>query len=190
MPYTDDKKEYVKRLFPLIEQIKDKSLREKTVEAWLRAWSESPWEKIELAVYEPTLKLSECTLVDHTNVVTAGSLSFGQLIHEKFRLPIDFDMLLTGALLHDVAKLVTYGPKGDTPAGKILHHAVLGAHIALNLDLPMEIAELIYAHTPQNRAMPLSIEGIIIDYIDIMAFDVVSFNAGHKIELSVLKRQP
>lgn len=189
-----DNEEYIKRLFPLVEQIKDTLLKDKVIEAWLRAWRDSTWERIELAVFRPVLKASECTLVEHVNVVAAGVLYVGQLIHENFRLPVDFDALLAGALLHDVAKLVEYGPKDDhgerTDIGKMIHHAFYGAHIALDLGIPIKIVELIVAHTPQNRALPCSIEGIILDYLDYMAYDVVSFNAGHKILLSAMKRQP
>jgi len=193
----EEKKEaktYVMQLFPCLEQIKNESLKSKIVDAWVRAWDESPWERIEDAVYEPSLKASECTLVQHTNVVAAGALHMGQLIHDTFGLAVDFDALLAGALLHDVAKLVTFGPKGEygeeTEIGHTIHHAFYGAHIALDLGIPLRVVELIVAHTPYNRTMPCSIEGIMLDYVDYMAFDVVSFTAGHKIDLSTMKRLP
>ena len=192
---ADDKeKQHVRNLFPLLEKIEDTSLQDKVIAAWLRAWHEGPWKSIESAVYEPVLNVKACTLVQHTNLVAAGALHFGQMVKDTLGLPVNFDSLIAGSLLHDVAKLVEYGPKGElgqkTDFGKMIHHAYYGGYIALDLGIPIDIVELIVSHTPQNRAMPRSIEGIILTYLDLMALDVSFFTAGLKIELAIIKRKP
>lgn len=192
MKYPEDKKEYVRRLFPLVEQIKDSSLKDKVIETWLRLWDESKWERIESVPFMAEMELSKCSLVQHINFVTEGAQDIGHLVHDKFQLPVDFDVLLAGALLHDASKLVEFEPKGDgaqkTDFRNKITHGAYGAHIALNVGLPMDVVHLIITHTPRTTLMPCLLEGVILSYVDYLAFDTIRFGSGDKLYLEAHKK--
>ena len=91
------------------------------------------------------------------------------------RIPCDKDLVIAGALLHDI---------GRSRDHSILH-ATIGADIALEYRLPFEVSEIIRRHTgagldqqdiielnlPQGKYMPETIEQKIVAHADNMVSD-------------------
>ena len=187
-----EKVNYIGQLFPLVNEIKNVSLRNKVIKVWLKVWGESKWDCIEVALFNPKVKFERCSLVEHVNFVTTAALDIGRLVQDIFRLSVNFDVLLAGALLHDVSKLVEFEPKGDgeqkTDIGRQVTHAVYGTHVALSVGVPLNVVHLIISHTPQTTLIPSSVEGIILAYVDYIAADVMFLSAGVNLLLEAHKK--
>jgi putative nucleotidyltransferase with HDIG domain len=174
--------EYVASLFPELEQISDPSLREKVVDIWVEVWHESSWEKIEDAPKNPANLPDNRSLVDHTRAVTLEALAAAKVLEEVHHISLDHDTIVAASLLHDVSKLVEY-ERGDDGArtsqtGRLIQHAVYGAHKAWTRDLPEEIVHIIVSHTQNSRKAPRTLECAVVHYVDYLDTDALLFDAG------------
>ena len=89
---------------------------------------------------------------------------------ELYQCAIDRDVLIAGALLMDVSKLVETRPGKDGPErteiGTSLPHAIYSAHLALQLGVPLSVVHIITAHSPNGGKAPVTLECQILDWID------------------------
>jgi uncharacterized protein len=101
--------------------------------------------------------------------VTKLSLEIANLLKEK-GIPIDFELVEIGALLHDIGRSVTH----------TVQHAVLGAKIAKSASLPDSVVSIIRRHVgggittseaeslgwPKDVYVPITIEEKVVCYAD------------------------
>lgn len=92
----------------------------------------------------------------------------------------DADILLAGVFLHDVSKLleIEKGPDGKTGFSDLtekMPHAVYGAFMALKADLPLDVINMILAHTRHTGAKPACSETVVLHYLDYLLADVLRF---------------
>lgn len=178
-----EKKERVRQLIPLVDQIKDEKLRNGVVEIWVKVWEESEWEDLADCPFSLALDVQDCNLIQHTNFVTTIALAMGSCARDIWHIPVDTDLLLAGALLHDVSKAVEDAPEEGKPGkqseiGENLLHGAYGVHLALNAGLSLKVAHLISSHTPRVSQLPNVVEGIFICYADFAAADTVLLRKG------------
>lgn len=188
-----EEKEYVRQLFPIVDQIKDQLVRDKVIEVWLRCWHESRWEKIELAGANVEIPPGRESLVLHTNFIASAALYISGLVRSTLSLPVNSDVLLAGALLHDVSKLNELGPDGEggeqlTDIGSRIDHAAYGAYMALEVGLPLDIVHIIFSHTPLSASMPKSFEALIVSYADFLVSDLFYLDAGRRLLIAAHKK--
>ena len=116
-------------------------------------------------------------LMEHTLSVTEIALKVGQTYPG-----VDRDLLLAGALLHDIGKIETYEYKtviDFTDRGRLLGHIVIGAQIVSEQikalpDFPDELRDrllhLILSHQGKleqaSPVVPMTLEGLILYYAD------------------------
>jgi len=186
-----DKRDRIRELMPLINEIKDEELRTGVVDVWLKVWEESEWEDLADCPFSLELEVSECNLIQHTNFVANATKTMGLYSRETWNIPVDMDILLAGALLHDVSKAVEDAPEKGKPGkhsviGKNLQHGMYGVHLALEAGLPIQIAHLISCHTPRVTQLPNIPEGVFICHADIAAADTVLLRKGLPL---ILKRR-
>jgi len=172
----------VERAMPELNLIRQGSIREKTVRIWAEMFEESEWEALEDVPKNPeTLPLSR-RLIEHTRSVARQALAVAGIIEEAHGIKVDRDGLLAAALLHDVSKLLEYGPTGEgagkTAAGKSFQHGFLGAVKALQHGMPRDVVHNIIVHTHSSRHMPVTVEAIIFHYVDYPDSDVLLLNEG------------
>ena len=103
-------------------------------------------------------------------------------------MDINDDLLIAGALLHDVSKMVEQSPAEGKPGvdsriGEELMHGSYGAHLALNAGLPLDIINIISVHSPKIKKIPHNVEGIFICYADLAAFDAVFLGKDRELYL-------
>ena len=152
-----EKRERIRQLMPFIDQIKDEKLRNGVVEIWVKAWEESEWEDV---AYCPFLvEVQDCSLVQHTNCVVSVAMAMASFAQDTWHIQVNTDLLLAGALLHDVSKVLEWAPQEGKPAKRSaiaenLVHGAYGVHLALNAGMPLRVAHLIGAHTPQVFQVP------------------------------------
>lgn len=182
----------VRASLPELEQIGDPDLREKCVDAWVMALSQTEFESIEdipptgtpISAY---LK-APLTQADHmrgTATIALGMVEGLEQVTGKTR--IDRDLVLAAALLHDVGKAWEVSPrnlarwKADPAAtgNPSFRHSGYGAHICLTVGLPETVAHTAGYHSGggEGEWIQRSMENTIV-YLADLAFWKMTERAG------------
>ena len=163
-------RKYIEELLPEIVKIREEELRSGVVKAWLLAAGKGKWEKIEDIPFT-LLTETKQTLVQHTRLVTKMAIAIAEA-----RDDLDLDILIAGALVHDVGKLLEYTREGGkikkSALGKLVRHPVSGYSIVLQVGLPLEIAHIVAAHSKEGEFVQRSKEAVVIHHCDFIDFDI------------------
>ena len=166
-------------LLPEIELIEDKDLKEKVIKTFLKAielggWKEDELEKIPFTLLLPDTSIN---LFQHTRAVTLSCLgvySAYEKIYGKAN-PLRRDVLIAGALLHDVGKLLEYGKENGkvvkSPRGKLLRHPFSGMALAWEMGLPDDVCHIIALHAKEGEGNKRIPEAVIVHYCDFSNFE-------------------
>ena len=166
-------------LIPEFDLIQDDDLKEKTIKTWEAAMDESGWTPDGLAKMPFTLLINPCpaSFIDHVRAVTLTSVKSAEVFAAVYgdRVPVDMDLLLSGALLHDIGKLLEYENREDgttvqTHAGKLLRHPFTGMELAARFDLPAEVQHIIASHAGEGDKVNRTTEATIVNHADFMSF--------------------
>jgi putative nucleotidyltransferase with HDIG domain len=172
--------EQIKNLWPELEWIKDNSLREKTAKTWELALERSvlsaeDLEKIPFTLLcGPDLKVS---FMAHKRCVVHVAKESGEKMNEFFGndLPVNMDVLISGAILADVGKLLEYELDKDGKSiqgkyGKYLRHPFSGVSLAEECGVPPEVCHIIAAHAHEGDLVVRTTEAYIVHHADFMTF--------------------
>lgn len=184
--YTSEDIDYVTRVFPEVGQISSAELKRKVIEIWIDVWRESPWERIEDVPKNPE-NVGDRPLATHIRSVTQQALACAELVKNLHGIDYDRDVVLAGGLLHDVSKLVEYQPAPEkatsSPRGKLIQHAVYGAHKAWEKGLPDDIVHIVISHTHNSGKRPNTWECVLVHYVDYLDSDALLWEKGEKLLL-------
>jgi hypothetical protein len=167
-------------LWPELEWIKDMDLREKTAATWELALSKSVLTPDDLKripftlLCGPDLKVS---FMDHKRAVVHIAQESGLKMNEFFKdeLPVDIDVLIAGAILADVGKLLEYvlddsGKAVQGMYGKYLRHPFSGVSLAETCGVPPEVCHIIATHAGEGNMVKRSTEAYVVHHADFMTF--------------------
>ena len=171
--------EYVEKELPEIARIKDAKLRKLTAETWVEAMKRGGWTSLDGIPFTMLAGDVEQTLVQHTRTVTNQAMAVAE--HRK---DLRWDLVVSGAILHDVGKLLEYVRKDGkvviSPAGKMIRHPVSGAGLAMVCGLPDEIVHIIAAHSKEGDAVKRIPEAVLINHCDFIDFEIVKAKKEYK----------
>ena len=164
---------------PEFQMIKDKDLKEKTIEVWRRAMEKGEWtvEDLEKMPFTLLIRNTPVSLIKHTRAVTLCSVQIADVLLEKYEenIPINRDTLLSGALLHDVGKLFEYkkenGEFVKSREGELLRHPISGAVFASRFGIPDEVLHIIAAHSKEGDGARKTVEAVIVNHADFVNFE-------------------
>lgn len=168
-------------ILPEIEWIGDADLREKVIATWIDGLERGGWTPEDVARMPFTLvKKVSASFAQHVRSVTricaAVSDTFDE-IYDGVDLKLDKDLLLAGALLHDIGKLVEMeevnGAFRKSAAGKLVRHAFSGVAIADAHGLPPAVQHIIGTHSKEGDPFKRIPESIICHFADFMNFDPI-----------------
>jgi len=172
--------EQVQKLWPELEWISDKSLREKTAKTWELALKRSvltarDLEKIPFTLLcGPDLKVS---FMAHKRCVVHLAKASGDKMNKFFGsdLPVNMDVLISGAILADVGKLLEYeldkeGNSFQGKYGQYLRHPFSGVSLAEECGVPPEVCHIIAAHAHEGDMVKRTTEAYIVHHADFMTF--------------------
>lgn len=168
----------VKKLWPELEWIQDEELREKVTHTWRLALERSELdaedlEKIPFTLLVPDLNV---TFMAHKRAVVHIARQAGEKVEEFFGkdLPVNMDVLIAGAILADVGKLLEYvkkdGKAVQGPYGKYLRHPFSGVSIAEECGVPPEVCHIIAAHAKEGDHVKRTTEAYLVHHADFMTF--------------------
>jgi len=167
-------------LWPEIEWIANEQLRQKTAMVWQKALEKSVLSPEDLnripftLLCGPDLKV---TFMDHKRAVVHIARDSGNKMNEFFgeALPVDMDILISGAILADVGKLLEYeldenGKAVQGSYGKLLRHPFSGVSLAESCGIPPEVCHIIAAHAGEGDMVKRTTEAYIVHHADFMTF--------------------
>jgi putative nucleotidyltransferase with HDIG domain len=170
--------EEARKLWPELEWIKDRDLRDKTAKTWALALERSvltaqDLETIPFTLLVPDLKV---TFMAHKRAVVHIAKDCGEQMNKFFKddLPVNMDVVISGAILADVGKLLEYvmedGKAVQGSYGKYLRHPFSGVSLAEECGVPAEVCHIIAAHATEGDLVKRSTEAYVVHHADFMTF--------------------
>jgi len=175
---TDVLRRSVVEDLPELEQIGNLALRVKAIEAWAFALSHSSFARISDIPPggNPGMNvLKRGSQADHLRGVAKLALQIADtFIAQRPEVQIDRDVVLAGALCHDVGKPYEFDPvnqarwaEDPSVTGQpTLRHTVFGTYVCLAVGLPEEIAHIACAHSLEGQHIGVSTECMIVHHAD------------------------
>jgi putative nucleotidyltransferase with HDIG domain len=171
-------REAVEKLWPELEWIADRKLREQVTQTWIRAFELSPLEPQDLNEIPFTLLVPDCpaTFMEHKRCVVHIARKAAESMQEFLgkALTIDLDTVIAGAILADVGKLLEYelvdGGVRQSDRGKSLRHPFTGVGLAMACGIPDQVSHIIAAHAAEGDLVKRSTEAYIVHHADFMSF--------------------
>jgi putative nucleotidyltransferase with HDIG domain len=169
----------VERLWPELSWIGDADLRERTARTWVRAFELSPLEPADLERIPFTLLVPDCraTFMEHKRCVVHIARRGAEAMQEFMgsALRIDLDVVIAGAILADVGKLLEYEKVGgevrQSSRGRALRHPFTGVALAMECGVPDEVSHIIAAHAGEGDLVKRTTEALIVHHADFMAYE-------------------
>jgi putative nucleotidyltransferase with HDIG domain len=169
----------VRRLWPELEWIQNLGLRERVAGTWARAFELSPLAPDDLSRIPFTLLVPNCpaTFMEHKRCVVHIARRSAEAMREHMgrALPIDMDVVIAGAILADVGKLLEYenvnGKTRQSKRGELLRHPFTGVALAMECGVPDAVCHVIAAHAAEGDLVKRSTEATIVHHADFMAYE-------------------
>ena len=169
----------VRRLWPELEWIADRDLRDKVTRTWVRAFELSPLEPDDLDRIPFTLLVPNCpaSVMAHKRCVVHIARRAAEAMRDFMgrALAIDMDVVIAGAILADVGKLLEYenvgGKTRQSKRGELLRHPFTGVALAMECGVPDAVCHIIAAHAAEGDHVRRSTEATIVHHADFMAFE-------------------
>ena len=171
-------------IFPEFQWIDDEDLRKKCISTWAQAIAEGGWNEeslLKLPFVMTELKDCPVLLVEHVKNVTKTAKEIVELFIERYDIPQkpQRDVVIAGALLHDVGKLIEYeyadGQYRHCRKGDFIRHPLAGAIIAAQNGLPDEIIHIVGTHSFEGDHSYKTMESYIVKTSDWLNFNYLSF---------------
>lgn len=170
----------VYELWPELNWIQNEDLRNKTAKTWELALERSVLTPADLNTIPFTLLCGpdlKVTFMDHKRSVVVIARDAGKVINESYHgeLTVDMDVLISGAILADVGKLLEYELDANGKAiqgnyGKYLRHPFSGVSLAEECGVPAEVCHIIAAHAGEGNMIKRTTEAYVVHHADFMTF--------------------
>jgi putative nucleotidyltransferase with HDIG domain len=175
----------VRESLPEIALIKDPVLQDQVVEVHAISLAETGFKRIEeippSGVPESPL-MRRGTQADHYRGVATMAVGMAEGMEAVMGdVGIDRDILIAGALVHDVGKAWEFDQwerwKGERirSGSPALRHPVYGAHLAISVGLPEAVVHCVAAHPylAEGSFVKASLETTIVQYADVAFWKVL-----------------
>ena len=169
----------MEELWPELAWIEDSSLREAVARTWELAFSRSPLTPEDLRTIPFTLHVPDCpvTFIAHKRLVVHLARDCARKIGEFMgeALPVDMDILIAGAILADVGKLLEYekvdGRCVQSRRGQYLRHPFTGVGLAQECGVPDAACHIVATHAGEGNLVKRTTEAFIVHHADFMSYE-------------------
>ncbi|MCD6367606.1 MAG: HD domain-containing protein [Candidatus Aenigmarchaeota archaeon] len=175
-----DKNSKLEHLIKLVEKIKDKELREKTIDLIKDPKLSSGWdykasEFDEIPAWIGDHHGYRGGLLEHTISVTEMCIMLAEHFKKMYGREINIDYLIAAAALHDIAKVFEIRKEGDKFAFNnfIIDHVRVGASELYARGFPEEVVHIVGSHGGGDT--PRTLEAIILNVADSLDASVENF---------------
>jgi len=170
----------IDELWPELAWISDEELREKTTKTWQLALERSVLAPDDLQRIPFTLLAGpdlQVSFMAHKRCVVHVARESALKMIDFFgdELPLSMDVVIAGAILADVGKLLEYelDDKGNSfqgMYGKYLRHPFSGVSLAEECGVPAEVCHIIATHAGEGNLVKRTTEAYIVHHADFMTF--------------------
>jgi len=160
--------------------IQNPELRASTTRTWELALNRSVLTADDLNHIPFTLLVGpdlKVTFMDHKRSVVHIARDAGQKINDMYHgeLTVDMDVLIAGAILADVGKLLEYELDAEGKAiqgnyGKYVRHPFSGLSLAEECGVPAEVCHIIATHAGEGNMVKRTTEAYVVHHADFMTF--------------------
>ena len=167
-------------LWPELNWIQNEDLKNKTAKTWELALERSVLTPEDLKRIPFTLLCGpdlKVTFMDHKRSVVHIARDAGNKINEMYHgeLTCDMDVLISGAILADVGKLLEYvlddnGKAVQGDYGKYVRHPFSGLSLAEECGVPAEVCHIIATHAGEGNMVKRTTEAYVVHHADFMTF--------------------
>jgi 7,8-dihydroneopterin 2',3'-cyclic phosphate phosphodiesterase len=182
----------MKKLLELADRIEDKELRKKVVDVLKYpdlSNKEFKYPAIDLNSAPASVNwhhVQSGGLIEHTYSVSLLVLSVAEIIEKVYKIPVNKDVLLAAALIHDIGKL--WGIRkigGKWEANELtIDHTVLGTAELYSRGFPESVIHVVASHFgDQGPTPPQTIEAVIFHYVDSLDAVIGTVKQDNIIEL-------
>ena len=182
MPHTTAE---IATLFPDLMSIRDAGLRDKVAAVWSEALAVGcggkGWTFDEIRAIPFTLLAGKIDLrfVEHLNSCARQCIAIEKVLKETFgdRIPVNHDVLVAGALLADVGKMLEFDKNASGAVvkghyGDMLRHPFSGVALCYKHGIPAEVMHMVATHSHEGDKVDRTIESIIFHHADFVDFDI------------------
>ena len=173
--------ELIKEMYPEVVWIQNKEMQKACVQALIDAYLYGRWtcetiEKIPVSVKKVKDK-ERNNLISHVRTVTKIAVSIYDHLNEAYDLKsCSRDIVIAGALLHDLGKMVEFELDVDgnytySSVAQMLRHPVLGVLIADKNHMQPEVLHIISTHSFEGNESYKTLAAQIVRAADTIAFD-------------------
>ena len=178
--------------FPCINRLHSSNLRELCRSLFIHVFQNSPYSSIEQAYHFPEARnFAKYILVDHINQVSELCEEICAKTVSCMKLTIDHDIVLAGALLHDIDKYCIFNvyDSGEIEKKTNKVHAVEGAKMARIMKIPEPICHVIESHSRiWAPVSPSTKEAVFVRSIDEIVCELYYLNSfGYSFDVLIKK---
>jgi hypothetical protein len=169
-------------LLPELDAIDDEGLRTKVIAVWAEAMQQSGFTAEDVARMPFTLLADDVpvSFIEHVRTVCKMCIAMAGVLVDAYgdRVSIDRDVLVAGALLADVGKLLEYEEDREdgfkfSPMYKYLRHPFTGVGLCWKHGIPPSVMHVIATHSWEGEKFKRRPESIIFHHADFTDFDLV-----------------
>jgi putative nucleotidyltransferase with HDIG domain len=174
------RKEIVAAL-PELALIQEAALRDRVVDVWEEALGTGGFTLWDLKNMPFTLLADNVsvTFLEHVRAVCQMCVGMADVVMRSYgkRVPINKDVLVAGALLADIGKMIEFEKRPDGTLrkghkGDMLRHPFSGVGMAFKHGLPYEVMHIIAVHSKEGDFVRRSPEAIIYHHAEFADFDL------------------
>ena len=166
-------------LIPEFGEIRDPELRALSLGAIQAAAEKGGWTRETAALAPVTVRYRGARgLIDHIRAVTRTCMADLEVLggfYENNGCPLDRDLVVCGALLHDIGKFTEFTLEAEVPAysasAALLRHPLSGAIIAARAGLPDTVVNLIATHSFEGKDSARTREADFVRSVDEFVFN-------------------
>ncbi len=172
-------KKEILEIWPEINWIQNNDLKEKVLNCWIYALDNSVLTIDDLKTIPFSLLVKDCKIsfIIHKRTTVQLAAEMAKVMKQNFgdEMKIDMDVLIAGAILIDIGKLLEYeirnGKLTTSEAGKLVRHPFSGLAVADRFGIPPEVQHIIATHSHEGDLGKRTVESLIVHHADFVSFE-------------------
>jgi len=170
-------------VLPELNLIQDADLKRRVAAVWQEAMQLGGWSPEDLTSIPYTLLVEkvEISFAEHVRTVCRLCIAMEQVLSEAYgeRYGISRDVLIAGALLADVGKLLEFRKEKDgfkwASMYQYLRHPFTGVGLCFKHGIPEAVMHVVATHSWEGDKFKRRPESIIFNHADFTDFDLTKW---------------
>lgn len=160
---------------PEIGEIDDPDLRKKVIEAWQMAIEEGNYDAIDEVPWWPPHEevVGDQRQIDHLRDVISLSIAITDVLTAQRDFTVHRDLVIAGAVLHDISKLFEFSHGGDNELIEWLPHPLYSIYTLEKCGFSNHLKHIVMAHSHRSAVSPMTIEAKVVETADVLASNAI-----------------